>query len=136
MDNLLGAKFTAHIMGPQFQVANVDIEAKDHPAVHALPKQFEHSEEWYSWEDSPRKKDFRILATIDESSYSPVQQLFGQEKDLRMGDHPVVWTNCVGHGRSIYSAMGHAAEAYDVPEHKRLLEDGLAWALGEMGECE
>lgn len=135
MDNLLGAKFTAHIMGPQFQVATVHVEDKDHPAVHALPDQFEHSEEWYSWEESPRANDFEILATIDESSYSPVQKILGQENDLRMGDHPVVWANCVGQGRSVYSTMGHAAEAYDVPEHKRLLEDALAWALGEMGGC-
>ncbi|MFK7731946.1 MAG: ThuA domain-containing protein, partial [Pseudomonadales bacterium] len=81
MDNLLGAKFTAHIMGPQFQVAKVNIEAKDHPAVHALPSQFEHSEEWYSWEETPRKKDLKILATIDENSYNPVKKIFGQEND-------------------------------------------------------
>ncbi len=135
MDNLIGADFTAHIMGPQFQEATVTIEQPEHPAVHGLPKQFSHTEEWYSWASSPRAKGFNILATIDEDSYEPYQKMFGNTRDLRMGDHPIVWTNCIGKGRSIYSTMGHAADAYDAPEHQRLLTDALAWAMGELGDC-
>lgn len=122
MDNLLGAKFTAHIMGPQFQFADVNIEQPDHPVAANLPAQFSHSEEWYSWEASPRPLGFNVIATIDEDSYSPIQKMGGQENDLRMGDHPVLWTNCVGAGRSVYSTLGHATDAYDVPEHLTILE--------------
>lgn len=135
MENLLGATFTAHIMGPQFQQALVKVEQSDHPAVHGLPIEFSHTEEWYSWEESPRKKGFNILATIDENSYDPTQRILGANNDLRMGDHPVVWTNCIGEGRSLYSTLGHAADSYKPPEHQRLLEDSLAWVIGEMGGC-
>ena len=116
-------------MGPQFQVAEVHTEDPDHPVMAGLPPQWQHEEEWYSWEQSPRQAGFDILAIIDEDSYSPVQNFAGQSNDLRMGDHPVVWSRCIGSGRSLYSAMGHSAAAYDNPRHQRLLENGLDWAM-------
>ncbi len=129
VENLIGADFTAHPMNPQFQVADVRNERPHHPAMAALPATWQHEDEWYSWEESPRQKGFTILVTIDESSYTPVQKVMGAENDLRMGDHPVVWSRCVGSGRSIYSALGHAAKAYDNAEHQRLLEGALSWAM-------
>lgn len=129
-DTLIGADFTAHIMGPQFQTATVMLENQDHPALDGLPDLWEHEEEWYSWERSPREEGFLILATLDENSYSPVQKMFGSERDLRMGDHPVVWANCVVHGRSLYFAMGHRAEAFEQPQVRRLMENALWWLAG------
>jgi len=131
VENLIGANFTAHILGPQFQVARVDNVNPGHPAMAALPASWEHKEEWYSWDRSPRIRGFTVLATIDEDTYSPVQNLLGESNDLRMGDHPVVWSRCVGTGRSIYSALGHATEAYDSPEHQALIEAAMVWALDE-----
>ncbi|MEH6581525.1 MAG: ThuA domain-containing protein [Halioglobus sp.] len=136
MDNLIGAKFTAHIMGPQFQQATVVMESPKHPVVQRLPNIWKHTEEWYSWEVSPRANNFDVLAVLDEDSYSPVQKMMGNERDLSMGDHPVVWTNCVGEGRSLYSALGHTAEAFDQAEHRILLEDALRWVMGlKEGGC-
>ena len=51
-----------------------------------------------------------------------------------MGDHPVVWTRCVGKGRALYSAMGHQAEAFAEPEHRKLLTGALNWVLRKEGE--
>lgn len=133
VENLVGVNFTAHIMGPQFQVAEVHNESPDHPVMATLPSTWQHEEEWYSWKESPRGKEFTILATIDEDSYTPVQKIFGAENDLRMGDHPVVWSRCVGDGRSIYSALGHAAAAYDDKNHQRLLESAITWAMDTEG---
>ncbi|MBA6411901.1 ThuA domain-containing protein [Parahaliea sp. F7430] len=130
MENLIGAKFTAHIMGPQFQTARVLVEDEQHPLMLGLPSEWEHEEEWYSWESSPRVNGFHVLATVDEDSYSPVVKLFNKERSLRMDDHPVIWSNCVGKGRSIYSALGHSAESFDQSEHRKLLENALAWTLG------
>ncbi len=48
-DNLIGADFTAHIMGPQFQFADVQIEQPEHPSMAGLPDIWHHEEEWYSW---------------------------------------------------------------------------------------
>lgn len=129
MENLIGPLFTAHIMGPQFQRATVILENHQHPALVGLPDIWHHEEEWYSWEQSPRALGFTILATVDEDSYTPVQKMFRQEVDLRMGDHPVVWSNQVGEGRTVYSAMGHKAEAFDNPQHQQLLENSLKWLM-------
>ena len=128
-DNLIGADFTAHIMDPQFQRANVVLENNGHPVLRGLPDIWEHEEEWYSWEQSPRAEGFTILATLDEDSYTPVQKFMGNERDLRMGDHPVVWANCIGKGASVYAAMGHKAEAFEQPQFRRLIANALGWLL-------
>ena len=133
MDNLIGAEFTAHTMGPQFQQATVVKETAGHPVVQRLPGSWSHTDEWYSWERSPRLNGFSILASVDEKSYSAEVKFMGLEKDLRMGDHPILWSNCVGAGRTVYSAMGHKAGAFDNAEHRLLLEDALYWAMGLRG---
>ena len=134
-DNLVGADFTAHIMGPQFQRASVILENQGHPVLSGLPDVWQHEEEWYSWEKSPRSEGFTILATLDEDSYTPVQKMWNHERDLRMGDHPVVWTNCVVAGRSAYAAMGHRAEAFSQPQVRRLLANALDWLVSDTGDC-
>lgn len=134
VDNLIGAHFTAHIMGPQFQSAKVVPENRQHPVLSGLPESWQHEEEWYSWDRSPRQAGFTILATIDESSYSPVQKFMGEERDLRMGDHPVVWSNCIGSGRSVYTAMGHRAEAFDEPQFQQLLDNALSWLMADAAD--
>lgn len=128
-DNLIGATFTAHILDPQFQRATVVLENDQHPVLRGLPAIWEHEEEWYSWERSPRAEGFTVLATLDESSYSPVQKFMGEERDLSMGDHPVVWSNCIGVGRTVYAAMGHKAEAFEQPQVRQLIENALAWLV-------
>ena len=73
----------------------------------------------------------RVLASVDESSYSP--EAFWGLQDLRMGDHPVIWCHCVERGRSLYSALGHQAAAYALPEYAAILEGAIAWAAGLEG---
>jgi type 1 glutamine amidotransferase len=51
-----------------------------------------------------------------------------------MGDHPVVWSRCVGKGRALYSTLGHGADAYRTSEHPLLLEGAIAWAAGVEGD--
>jgi len=135
--NLIGATFTAHILGPQFQSAKVVIDSPQHPVAAALPNSWLHTEEWYSWDRSPRSNGFTVVAVLDEDSYTPVQNIMGKKRDLRMGDHPVVWTNCIGRGRTVYSTLGHTAEAFEQPEHLQLLENALHWSLGLTdGSCD
>ncbi|MEP4485365.1 MAG: ThuA domain-containing protein [Halioglobus sp.] len=134
MDTLIGTNFTAHILDPQFQIASVVTENVDHPAVQALPSVWDHEDEWYSFDRSPRESGFTILATVDEDSYSPIQKLPWKETDLRMGDHPIAWSTCVGSGRAMYTALGHSKKAFDNPVYKTLLGDALAWLLGEPAE--
>jgi len=132
VNDLIGARFTAHTMKPQFQTATYHVEGGPHPATAALPAQWNRIEEIYSFEKSPRKPGATVLVTVDEKTYQPVG-MFG--KDLRMGaDHPMVWWHCAGKGRVLYSAMGHRAEAFAEPEHKALLTGAIEWAMRAKGE--
>lgn len=139
-DSLLGARFIGHPMGPQFQEAKMHIEDSRHPATRGLAVDWKRSDEWYSFAASPRANGVHVLATLDESGYSPMMtmpfpvSLFTATQDLHMGaDHPVVWTRCIGNGRVFYSALGHQASAYGEPAYQQMLEGALAWAAGLEG---
>lgn len=134
-NSVIGADFTMHTMDPQFQLAKVTLENPAHPLAAGLPATWNRTEEWYSFEKSPRSKGFDVLLTIDETSYNPVG-MFG--KDLRMGaDHPVAWYHCSGRGRVFYTAFGHRAEAFAEPETVRMLGNALTWATRRSGsDCD
>lgn len=127
MTNIIGTTFTGHPMNPQFQAAKVKVEDRAHPATRHLPPEWTRTDEWYSFDKSPRGAGVGVLASLDEGSYKP-DGMFGS--DLRMGaDHPVVWTRCVGKGRVLYSALGHTAESFAEPAHRQMLAGALSWAL-------
>jgi len=138
IETLIGGTFIAHTMDPQFQEATLVVEDAGHPATKNLPATWRHSEEWYSWDKSARDTaGMRVLVRVDESTYNPHFSMFGSEKDLRMQDHPMVWSRCVGKGRALYSGLGHAGEAFETPEYKALLEGALDWTAGLDGDgCE
>lgn len=129
-ETLIATPYLGHILGPQKQEARVVVENPDHPVTRGLPSEFRHEEEWYSWGRSARTLGFDVLLTVDEASYEPYIRGFGQEMDIRMQDHPIVWSRCIGEGRALYSAMGHWAEAYATAPYSRLLENGIEWAGG------
>jgi hypothetical protein len=133
-EELIGGNFIGHILGPQTQRARVVVEDRAHPVTRGLPAEFEHEEEWYSWDQSARALGFEVLLSVDESSYDPTIRFLGSETDIRMGDHPIVWWRCVGRGRALYSTMGHWGEAYENPAYVKLLENALAWA-GDPTVC-
>jgi len=135
VEELIGAQFISHTMGPQFQEATVIVETPEHPATRGLPPTFRHTEEWYSFDRDVRDRPgFRVLATVDEATYSPHMKMLFMDDDIAMGDHPVVWSHCVGEGRVLYSALGHRAEAYAEPEIASLLDGAVAWAARQAGE--
>ena len=41
---------------------------------------------------------------------------------------PVVWKRRHGKGRVFYSALGHVAREFEVPEMRTILNRGLLWA--------
>lgn len=129
-DTLIGARFTGHPMAPQFQSARVVVDDNTSAITRGLGQGWTMSEEWYSFAKSPRTSGAHVLATLDETSYSP--RGIGKQ-DLRMGDHPIAWKKCLGNGRSFYTAIGHRPESYTQPQSLRLLEQGIAWAAG-LGE--
>lgn len=131
-DHLIGARFVGHTLSPQFQQATVHVENDSHPATARLRRAWQRTDEWYSFNRSPRAKGYRILLTIDEGTYD-TEALFGQ--NLAMGkDHPIAWSHCVGKGRAFYSAMGHRAEAYAEPEYQAMLLGAIRWGLRLQGD--
>ncbi|MEP6868435.1 MAG: ThuA domain-containing protein [Novosphingobium sp.] len=135
VDNLLGARFLSHPMGPQFQDARVVVTDPKHPAVKGLPAEWTMNDEWYSFKTNPRAAGSRIIATLDESTYKPVGM---NDMDLRMGDHPIVWSRCIGAGahagRMFYSAIGHRPERYSDAIYVQMLEQAVVWT-GAHGGC-
>ena len=129
-ERLVGAQFIGHPLGPQFQQATIRIEAPEHPVMRHLGSTWVRVDEWYSFEQSPRGPDRQILATLDESTYTPRMQIAFFDWDLAMGaDHPIIWTHCIGLGRALYSALGHQPEAYAEPDHLAFLEESIAWLM-------
>jgi type 1 glutamine amidotransferase len=90
-----------------------------------LPHDWVMNDEWYSFKTNPRAAGAHVIATLDERTYSPVGMM---KMDLRMGDHPIAWTNCIGKGRMFYSAIGHRPETYSEPHYVAMLEAAIDWA--------
>ncbi|MEM9839719.1 MAG: ThuA domain-containing protein, partial [Pseudomonadota bacterium] len=118
LNTVIGAEFTGHPMGPQFQDAGVHVLSPGHPVTEGLPLQFIHNDEWYSFTAPPRGPFIPLLG-LDESTYQQSGTVFGPPERMVMGptpsDHPVAWATCAGTGRIVYSALGHRAQAYKAP---------------------
>lgn len=132
-DTVIGPTFISHPMDPQIQEAKVETLAPKHPVMAGMPDYFMHPDEWYTFDSVPGE-GFVVLAGLDESTYSPVNNVYGVS-DLRMGEgaenHPIIWARCIGKGRVVYSALGHLDTAYDTPEYQKLLGNALDWVRGE-----
>lgn len=129
VDKLIGASFIGHPADPQFQDADLHVEASPSGIAESLVSGWTMNDEWYSFAESPRNKGVDVVLTIDESTYVP--EGYGAQ-NLRMGvDHPIVWSQCVGKGRAMYSAIGHRPEVYQVAENMMLLKGGLVWTAGQ-----
>ena len=114
-----GIRFTKYI--PTFVTGTVTVEDPKHPVMKGLPGQFViENEEWYTYDKSPRQ-NVHVLASVDEKSYSPAS-------DIKMGDHPVVWTNEHVKARNVYIFMGHHAELFQNSAFTMLFHNSILWA--------
>ncbi|MEP4051111.1 MAG: ThuA domain-containing protein [Litorimonas sp.] len=132
----LGTEFVSHPADPQFQEADVVSLASSHPVMAGLGAKFSHIDEWYTF-TGPVAGDVVVLAGLDESTYSPLNKVYGVE-DLRMGpepsDHPIIWAKCPGQGKIVYSALGHRTDAFDSEPHAKLLKNAMAWVRSESNQ--
>jgi len=101
----------------------VILENTGHPCFKGLPPRFViPEEEWYTYDHSPRPK-VNVLARVDESTYAPAT-------DIKMGDHPVIWTNEKMKARNIYFQMGHHPSLLADEHFKLMLRNAIIWAAG------
>lgn len=108
---------------PGFAEGEVDVEDGSHPVMRGVPPRFAvDTEEWYTYDRSPRP-NVRVLATVDESTYTP-------ETEVKMGDHPVVWTNPSVAARNVYIFMGHSPRLFENDAYVTLLRNAILWGAG------
>jgi type 1 glutamine amidotransferase len=121
---VLGATFLNH--GPPVE-STLHIEDATHPATSAIPNPWSRYDEWYNFTPNPRSTA-HVLITLDEATYPG--------NPSPMGDHPIAWCKTVGEGRSFYSGLGHAADAFRDPTVLRHLLGGILYAAGQIAaEC-
>jgi uncharacterized protein len=114
-----GIRFKNYIAN--FSSGTVHVEDKTHPCMKDVPETFTISkEEWYTYDHSPRE-NVRVLASVDESTYS-------DRSAVRMGDHPVIWTNERVAARNVYIFMGHGPWLFDDKAFTTILRNAILWA--------
>lgn len=114
-----GIRFTKYIS--TFVTGTVTVESPSHPVMKGLDRHFTiENEEWYTYDKSPRP-NVHVLASVDENTYSP-------PSSIKMGDHPVVWTNEHFKARNVYIFMGHHAELFQNSTFTTLFHNSILWA--------
>ena len=104
-----------------FAKATVHLENHTHPVLAGIPDSFAvQREEWYTYDKSPRP-NVDVLAHVDESSYQP-------DTTIKMGDHPVIWSNPRVKARNVYIFMGHSPILFDDSVYTRLFRNAIFWA--------
>ena len=117
-----GIRWKAYIAS--FSSGNVVVEDATHPVMKGLSPSFKiENEEWYAYDRSPRP-NVHVLASVDEGSYAP-------DSKIKMGDHPVVWTNPSMKARNIYIFMGHHPELFQNTAYVMLVHNSILWAAGQ-----
>lgn len=102
----------------------VQVEDRQHPVMNDIPGTFViEDDEWYTYNKNPRQ-NVHVLAHVDEASYTI-------KTNIKMGDHPVVWTNPSKGARNVYFQFGHSKLLFDNPVFVKLLENALKWTLME-----
>lgn len=106
-----------------FVEGKVMVEKPGHPVMKGIPSSFIiEKEEWYIYSKSPRQ-NVEVLASVDESSYKP-------SSDIKMGDHPVIWTNKKYAARNVYIFMGHSPDLLKNNSYTTLFRNAIFWAAG------
>jgi type 1 glutamine amidotransferase len=99
------------------------VEKSDHPVMKGLKSSFLiPDDEFYTFDHSPRA-NVEVLANVDESSYQP-------DSEIKMGDHPAVWTNPSKKARNVYFLIGHSKKLYDSNDFKAMFANAITWAAG------
>ena len=109
---------------PTFASGKVNVEDKMHPVMKGVPASFVvNKEEWYTYDRSPRP-NVKVLASVHESSYKP-------DSKIKMGDHPVVWSNPKIAAKNVYIFMGHSPDLFENEAYKTLFKNAIFWAAGK-----
>jgi type 1 glutamine amidotransferase len=99
----------------------VTLEEPAHPCFKGLPPTFViDEEEWYTYDKNPRP-NVHVLAHVKEDSYKPASK-------IKMGDHPVIWTNDRMKARNVYFQIGHHPTLLKNENFTKLFLNSIVWA--------
>ncbi|HLO81934.1 MAG TPA: ThuA domain-containing protein, partial [Chitinophagaceae bacterium] len=115
---LVGAFFKSH---PRNQKAKLVVQDRTHISTKHLPEIWERTDEWYNFKTPPSDKDYKILISIDESSYQ------GGENGSY---HPMSWYHDYDGGRAFYTEFGHTEESYTEAAFLQHILGGIEYAMG------
>lgn len=118
-DFMGGIRFKDYIAS--FVTGTVHVEDPRHPVMKDVAPSFAiQKEEWYTYDTSPRPH-VHVLASVDENSYTP-------PTNLKMGDHPVIWTNEHFKARNIYIFTGHHGQLFENFSFRTIFRNAIFWA--------
>lgn len=106
---------------PTFASGKVTVEDKMHPVMKGVPAAFNiKTEEWYIYDKNPRP-NVKVIASVDESTYQP-------DSKIKMGDHPVIWSNPKVAAKNVYIFMGHSPDLFENEAYKTVFKNAIFWA--------
>lgn len=107
-----------------FVAADITVEDSTAPVMKSVPRNFHiEREEFYTYDQSPRD-NVHVIASVNEASYQPGSA-------IRMGDHPVIWTNKKMKARNLYVFMGHGPELFNNNAYTTLVRNAIFWCAGQ-----
>ena len=118
-DFLGGIRFKNYIA--KTTSATIYLEDSKHPIMKNINPHFViPNDEFYTFDKSPRAK-VSVLANVDESSYEP-------SSDIKMGDHPVIWSNQKMKSRNVYFLFGHSGSIFASKDFTGMFKNAIHWA--------
>ena len=122
-NRLVGGYFVDHPgindPNPNVQAGKVTVVDADNSATSFLPRSWERTDEWYSYQKM--NPDVHVLLTLDEDSY---------KGGFDMGEHPIAWYHDYDGGRAFYTGGGHTNESYSEELFLKHLLAGIEYAIG------
>ena len=141
-NSVVGATMAGHAATSQTNVGQIQVADHNHLSTRELPDQYGFGDEHYNFRRNVRGTH-HVLATIDESTYTPGGNAMGQ-------DHPITWCKLYdgdnindntgvpksyNDGRTWVTSMGHFGSQYtenggDNNLVKQIV-GGVRWVAGE-----
>lgn len=119
---LTGARFRSH---PWFQTVGIHVVDPGHAINAGLPGDFTIHDEIYQF-SMFRPDLFTVLLELDVSTVDLTPSYVVQEP----WGFPLAWQGPYGNGRVFCTALGHTPEAWDNPNYRTLVRNGIVWAAG------
>jgi type 1 glutamine amidotransferase len=118
----MGGKFLRH---PKLQKFTIQVTDPNTPITRGLPSSFEWEDECYY--QTHLNPDIHVLLAADRSKL--VDPKTDDSPEYVNGLLPLAWMHEVGTGRVFYVALGHKNEHYTDPTFRKILLQGIKWAM-------